>query len=113
MSVMDAPMGKISPALVGAQRKSYRSLEVQPVKGSEYVKHRIYEKMMVQIPNMETPAKEIPKNCRECMYYQPRWRYRTCLYVRCPYGKKVNPFRKQESKKETIQFPEVVDMSGI
>lgn len=31
-----------------------------------------------------------PKGCRDCEYYQPRWRYRSCYFVRCPYALAAN-----------------------
>ncbi len=31
--------------------------------------------------------KRQPPQCLSCMYFQPKFRFRCCLYVRCPYGK--------------------------
>jgi len=44
-----------------------------------------------------------PPKCKNCMYYQPEFRYRRCLYASCPYGKGRNTaFRKQPLKEEKI-----------
>ena len=56
---------------------------------------------------METPPKvdrnRTPPPCRICPYYQPEFRYRTCLYADCPYGKARNTaFRKRPLKREMI-----------
>lgn len=46
---------------------------------------RHYEKMMQRKPE-QTSNKRTPRRCSECEYYQPRFRYRKCLYTRCRYG---------------------------
>ena len=39
--------------------------------------------------------------CTNCFYYQPKFRYRTCLYATCPHGKgNAAVFRKKPLKKE-------------
>ncbi len=39
--------------------------------------------------------------CKNCFYYQPKFRYRTCLYATCPHGKgNAAVFRKKPLKKE-------------
>ena len=44
-----------------------------------------------------------PPKCSCCLYYQPKFRYRRCLYALCPYGKESNcAFRKKPLKKEKI-----------
>ena len=29
-----------------------------------------------------------PSRCKNCEYHQTRWKYRSCYFVRCPYGVK-------------------------
>ena len=44
-----------------------------------------------------------PPKCRCCQYYQPKFRYRKCLYASCPYGKDSDaPFRRKPLRKEKI-----------
>ena len=33
----------------------------------------------------ERNRRDKPKCCKDCEYYQPRWKYRFCYFVRCPY----------------------------
>ena len=33
--------------------------------------------------------KAVPK-CRKCLYYRPDFRFRSCLFADCPYGKNPN-----------------------
>ena len=30
----------------------------------------------------------VADRCEECEYYHPDWKYRTCFFVECPYGRK-------------------------
>ena len=48
--------------------------------------------MMNRIRNLQKTPLKIDKNrqppkCSQCLYYQPEFRYRKCLYAICPYGK--------------------------
>ena len=54
-----------------------------------------------------------PKCCRDCEYYQPRWKYRSCYFVRCPYKMMDTTFRRSPLKKENFPQKEVVKMSDI
>ncbi len=51
-----------------------------------------------------------PVSCAKCVYYQPDFKYRKCLYARCPYQKVADVFRKQPLKKDRIAKQEVVKM---
>ena len=53
---------------------------------------RELDRMMRQVPNH---GRRKPESCESCMYYQPEFKYRTCLYARCPYGIKKDVFRKE------------------
>ena len=49
-----------------------------------------------------------PSCCKKCEYHQTRWKYRSCYFVRCPYGVKNTTFRKTPLKKEHFPEKEVV-----
>ena len=54
-----------------------------------------------------------PKGRRDCEYHQPRWRYRSCYFVRCPYGLKDTTFRSSPLEKENFPQKEVVKMRNV
>ena len=56
--------------------------------------------------------KTAPK-CRQCCYYHPDFKYRKCLYARCPYQRDTEIFRKRPLKKDKIPRPEVVKMDDV
>ena len=74
---------------------------------------RHFEKLMKRIPGFEKGRQKVPKSCRECEYYQPRFRFRTCTYVTCRYGLDREIFRKHPLKKEYFTKPKVVNSNGI
>ncbi len=46
---------------------------------------------------------KMPPKCRDCMYYQPEFRYRKCLYAVCPLGKSSKAvFRNKPLPEEKI-----------
>ena len=54
-----------------------------------------------------------PPRCRCCPYYQPDFRYRSCLVSECPYGKARNSaFRKKPLQNEMIIGKEVGGMDA-
>lgn len=66
---------------------------------------------------LETPIKadraKEPPECRSCLYYQPNFRYRRCLFSECPYGKARNTaFRKKPLRNEKIIGKEVGGMDA-
>ena len=47
--------------------------------------------------------------CRNCAYYHPEFRYRSCLYAVCPYGKTdADVFRKRPLGSDKFSRREVV-----
>lgn len=54
-----------------------------------------------------------PKDCRDCEYHQPRWKYRSCYFVHCPYRLKDTTFRISPLEKENFPQKEVVKMSDV
>ena len=81
----------------------------------ELQRFRRYEKL-VKKARKEQKAKaggqapDAPPSCARCPYYQPDFKYRKCLYARCPYKRDTEIFRKRPLKKDKIPGPEVVKM---
>lgn len=62
---------------------------------------RHYEKLVRVSSNKDAaadPAGKKPVSCPKCMYYQPEFEYRKCLYARCPFGKEAEIFRRKPLK---------------
>ena len=53
---------------------------------------------------------EQEKKCENCPYYQPDFKYRKCLYARCPYQRDTEIFRRRPLKMDKIPGLEVVKM---
>ena len=62
-----------------------------------------YERMMVMTPGFDPSNRNVPKCCKQCEYFQPRWKYRFCYYANCQYDLKKKTIRKTPLKKE--HFP--------
>ena len=56
---------------------------------------RKYEKLLKQ----KKPDKK-PVTCKQCPYYQPEFRFRSCLYARCQFNKEATIFRERPLKKD-------------
>ena len=65
-------------------------------------RYRHYESMIKKA--RKTGIGEKPPSCAKCQYYQPDFKYRKCLYARCPY---------RPLKKDKIPGPEVVKMDDV
>jgi hypothetical protein len=58
-----------------------------------------FQKLMKKVSEIDR-NKSGPR-CSQCWYYQPKFRYRRCLYATCPYGKGNEAvFRKKPLGKE-------------
>ena len=55
-------------------------------------RYRHYESMIKKA--RKTGIGEKPPSCAKCQYYQPDFKYRKCLYARCPYQRDAEIFRK-------------------
>ena len=44
-----------------------------------------YDKSMRKSPGSRVSRRSVPRNCKECEFYQPRWKYRSCYYAECRY----------------------------
>ena len=74
-------------------------------------RYRHYESMIKKA--QKTGIGEKPPSCAKCQYYQPDFKYRKCLYARCPYQRDTEIFRKKPMKKDKIPGSEVVKMDGV
>ena len=66
----------------------------------DYYEFRHYQKIMRQVPAGRPGDK--PRCCAECPYHQPRWKFRTCTFSRCPYGILKSVFRRHPLKRDVI-----------
>ena len=63
----------------------------------------------LQMLKIKVDRNRKPPKCSRCPYFQPNFRYRSCLKARCPFGKGEDSiFRKHPLKKEKICRQEVV-----
>lgn len=46
---------------------------------------RHFEKIMKRKPDVSSRDTPLHR-CKDCMYYQPRFRYRKCFYTKCKFG---------------------------
>ncbi len=47
-------------------------------------------------------SKAVPR-CRKCLYYRPDFRFRSCLFADCPYGKNTRSvFRRKPLRIDKI-----------
>lgn len=50
----------------------------------------------------EKDMSAVPMSCGKCPYHREDFRYRTCVFTRCPYGRNGNVFRKRPLNKGKI-----------
>jgi hypothetical protein len=50
----------------------------------------------------EKNTSDKPMSCGKCPCHREDFRYRTCVFTRCPYGLSVDVFRKRPLKREKI-----------
>lgn len=67
-------------------------------KREELMRH--YEKLMKEVPAAPGASCKAPASCRRCPYFRPEFKYRSCLYARCPYGADRDVFRKKPHKRD-------------
>lgn len=53
---------------------------------------------------------DVPIVCKHCPNYQPEFRYRTCLYARCPGYKGRSTFRRKPLSSDPFTDAEVVKL---
>ena len=77
-----------------------RTKEVQ-----QHLRH--LETLMKQSPEPGN-GRKAPPSCLKCPYYQPDFKYRTCLYARCPFRQDINVFRKRPRRLDPLGRPKAV-----
>ena len=82
LNVMAVPMDGITLVLGGVRRKFCKSLASDDMSGNK--EFQSYERAMKKAPGSRLSKRPIPRRCKECEYHQPKWKYRSCYYVRCP-----------------------------
>ena len=70
---------------------------------------RCYETLVKKMQKTDNPIQK-PPSCSKCPYYRPEFRYRRCLYARCPFYRGAETFRKRPLKRDRIPGPEAVKM---
>ena len=70
----------------------------------EYFAFRYYERIMKMKPEGGRKQAAAPKYCWDCVYYRPHWKYRSCLYARCPFQTERRTIRKKPLMGEIFPF---------
>lgn len=94
----------------GVRRKFFESLA--SVDMSEDKEFQSYDRTMRKAPDSRISKRTIPRNCKECEFYQPKWKYRSCYYMRCPYAIKGCTLRESPLVSDPFH-PREVNMNGI
>ena len=97
--------GLCSEALDTKKNAEQKKFGNRDLTRQEYESLRHYEKMMRKSECFEASSKEVPPSCRKCMFYQPEWKFRTCTFSSCFYGKDVDVFRRKPLKKDRYSKP--------
>ena len=71
-----------------------------------------YERAMRQPPGSRSSRRETPRRCKECEFHQPRWKYRSCYYVRCPFELKESTLRETPLRNAPFR-PKEVKLNGV
>ena len=67
-----------------------------------------YEKLIQSAQKVK--AHEKPASCSKCRYYQSDFKYRKCLFTRCPYKAEMDVFRRRPLRRDITLKAEVVKM---
>ena len=108
--MMAALMDEIIHASDGVLRNYFGNLASVDMKDKEFQR---YDKSMRQAPGSRVSKRAVPRSCKECEFYQPRWKYRTCYYAECCYHISGSTIREKPLQDNPFQFREVVNMDGI
>lgn len=60
---------------------------------------RHYQKL-IQRPDGSKGEAMVPSSCKRCPNYRPEFKYRSCLYTRCPYKKDKKVFREKHHSRD-------------
>ena len=67
---------EITPVLAGVRRKLCKSSASDNMSGEK--EFQFFEKAMQKAPGYRISKRTIPRSCKECEFYQPKWKYRSC-----------------------------------
>ena len=67
-----------------------------------------YEKLIKSAQKDEN--REKPASCSKCRYHQSDFKYRKCLFSRCPYKVEGDVFRRRPLRRDITVKAEVVKM---
>lgn len=101
---------EITPVLAGVRRKLCKSSASDNMSGEK--EFQFFEKAMQKAPGYRISKRTIPRSCKECEFYQPKWKYRSCYYVRCPYAIKGCTLREAPLVSDPF-YPREVSLNGI
>ena len=73
---------------------------------ADYLKR--YEKLIRSAQKDETYGR--PASCSKCRYYQSDFKYRKCLFTRCPYKVELDVFRRRPLRRDITVKVEAVRM---
>ena len=109
-NVMAVPMVEIILVSVGVRRRFFESLASDNM--SEDKKFLSMERTMKKAPGSRISKRTTPRSCKDCELFQPRWKYRSCYYVRCPYKIKGCTIRDTPLFSDPFH-PREVSLNGI
>lgn len=112
VNAMDALMAEISLALDGVLRNSFGNLASGDMR-TEDKEFQRYDRSMRKAPGARRSRRTVPRQCGECEFYQPRWKYRSCYYAKCPYHISGSTIREKPLRDNPFQFREVVSMDAV
>lgn len=105
-------MDEIIRALGGVLRNSFGNLASVNMKYAEK-EFQKFDKSMRKSPGYRVSRRTVPRRCRECELYQPKWKYRSCFYTECCYHLSGSTIREKPLKDNPFQSREVVKMDAI
>ncbi len=109
---MAALMDEIIHASDGVLRNYFGNLASVDMKDKDKEFQR-YDKSMRKSPGSRVSKRSVPRSCKECEFYQPRWKYRSCYYAECRYHISGSTIREKPLQDNPFQLREVVSMDAI
>lgn len=79
-------------------------------------KEKVFQQInsaMRKVPGVRVSKRAIPRCCKECEYYQPKWKYRSCYFANCRYQLSESTIRKVPLTDDPFLVKEVVSMDGL
>ena len=73
---------------------------------------RRYERSARLKKKLSPEEESRPSCCADCLYRCPDFKYRRCMFARCPYGISDNVFRDKPLKRDRFIEKEAAKMHG-